>query len=154
MKTQEQLYLELRAKGFRLTPQREQVIDIFYRLPNGDHLSAEALYNILKHESVDVSLATSYRTLKLLASVGVLREVDFGGDQKHYELLRADEAPHHHLICMDCGATEEFESEVFATEATAAAATLGYKAVDLQVKLYASCLKGEACPTLKQRMNG
>ena len=43
MKPKEQLFIELRTKGFRLTPQRERVVDIFYNLPEGEHLSAEAL---------------------------------------------------------------------------------------------------------------
>ena len=88
MKPKEQLFVELRTKGFRLTPQRERVVDIFYNLPEGEHLSAEALYAILKRETTDISLATSYRSLKLLASMGVLREVDFSEDHKQYELVR------------------------------------------------------------------
>src|SRR5262249_53553452 len=83
----------LRAKGFRLTPQREKILDIFYELPAGEHLSAEELQEHLQKESSDISLATSYRTLKLLASLGVLRELDFAEQHKHYELIRNAEAP-------------------------------------------------------------
>lgn len=146
-KPKEQLYLELRDRGLRLTPQRERVIEIFYALPPGEHLSAEALYGILKSESTDISLATSYRTLKLLAEFGVLREVDFAEDHKQYELLRTDEAPHHHIICLSCGLTEEFESDVAMTEALCVAQRHQFELVDVQIKLYARCLpsKQNAC---------
>jgi Fur family transcriptional regulator, ferric uptake regulator len=150
MKAKDQLCSELRANGFRLTPQRERVIDIFYGLPNGEHLSAEAVYTILKRETTDISLATAYRTLKLLASVGVLREVDFSDEHKQYELVRDEDTPHHHLICVACGLAEEFESDVFTQEGATVAKQLAFEVVDLQIKLYARCLPhNKACP-LKQ----
>ncbi|MBX2861165.1 MAG: transcriptional repressor, partial [Vampirovibrio sp.] len=42
---------ELRTKGFRLTPQREKILEVFYTLPEGEHLSAEELHRILQQES-------------------------------------------------------------------------------------------------------
>lgn len=147
LRTKEDLLLELREKGLRLTPQREKIIDIFYALPTGEHLSAEELYGILKKESTDISLATSYRTLKLLASVGVLREVDFTEDTKQYELARDGDEPHHHLICVTCGATEEFESQLALEEAKQVAAKFGFGVVDVQIKLLAKCLPNKTdCP--------
>lgn len=150
MEAKEALMRKLRAQGFRLTPQREKVIDIFYSLPHGEHLSAEDLYSLLKQENIDISLATSYRTLKLLANESVLREVDFAEDIKHYELIRGEEKPHHHLICQTCGMTVEFESELFQDEAHTIANGLGFEPVDLQVKLFARCLPDKAdCPLRK-----
>lgn len=129
----------LRKKGFRLTPQREKILDIFYELPEGEHLSAEELQKILRLNHSDISLATSYRTLKLLASVGVLRELDFAEDHKHYELARNPKSPHHHIICLECGTTEEFESEEIMQFAEAIAKERGFDIVDVQLKLFALC---------------
>jgi len=100
----------LRQKGFRVTPQREKILDIFYNLKDGEHLSAEELFQMLKTSGSDISLATTYRTLKLFVSMGTFRELDFSEDHKHYELIHDDETPHHHIICIDCGKTAEFES--------------------------------------------
>jgi Fur family transcriptional regulator, ferric uptake regulator len=129
----------LREKGFRLTPQREKILDIFYILPEGTHLSTEELHMQLQKEGSDISLATAYRTLKLLASLGVLRELDFAEDHKHYELARNPEAPHHHIICMDCGSTEEFESAEITRFAEALAKERGLKIIDVQLKVFAHC---------------
>ena len=131
----------LRKKGFRLTPQREKILDIFYELPSGEHLSAEELQNMLRKETTDISLATSYRTLKLLASLGVLRELDFAEDHKHYELARNPHSPHHHIICLDCGTTEEFESEEIIEFAQKIAKERGFEIVDVQLKLFAMCAR-------------
>jgi Fur family transcriptional regulator, ferric uptake regulator len=137
--TREQLSLHLKERGFRLTPQREKILDIFYTLPEGEHLSAEELHNQLKTQHSDISLATSYRTLKLLASVGVLRELDFAEDHKHYELTRDPESPHHHIICVSCGRTEEFEAPEALRLAVGIADTTGFRLTDVQLKVFGFC---------------
>ncbi len=136
----ERLIQELRAKGFRLTPQREKILDVFYNLPEGEHLSAEELFQILKEEEQsDISLATSYRTLKLLVSMGVLRELDFSEDHKHYELIRDPGSPHHHIICVDCGKTAEFESPEIIALAEKIAREKNIEVIDVQLKIFANC---------------
>jgi Fur family ferric uptake transcriptional regulator len=139
MQTRADLSEILRKKGFRLTPQREKILDLFYQLPEGEHLSAEELQKMLRTENSDISLATSYRTLKLLASLGVLRELDFAEDHKHYELARNPKSPHHHIICLDCGTTDEFESDVIMQFAEALAKDRGFDIVDVQLKVFALC---------------
>jgi len=139
MQSRAELSDVLRRKGFRLTPQREKILDIFYELPAGEHLSAEELQQSLMADSSDISLATSYRTLKLLASLGVLRELDFAEDHKHYELARNPHSPHHHIICLDCGKTEEFESDEIIRLSQDLARERGFKIVDVQLKVFAFC---------------
>lgn len=139
MKTRDELSQNLREKGFRLTPQREKIIDIFFHLPEGKHLSAEELQHFLRHENSDISLATSYRTLKLLASIGVLRELDFAEDHKHYELIRNPDDPHHHMICVECGTTEEFDSPEAFRYAVQLAAEKRFHLVDVQLKVFGLC---------------
>lgn len=142
METREELSQILRTQGFRITPQREKILDIFYSLPEGEHLSAEDLQNILRGESSDISLATSYRTLKLLASLGVLRELDFAEDHKHYELARSDAGiEHQHIICVECGNTEEFTSVEVFNAAVAIAEKADFELIDAQLKLFGRCHK-------------
>ena len=132
----------LREQGFRITPQREKILDIFENLPEGEHLSAESLNEILKKEdaSAEVSLATTYRTLKLLASLGVLRELDFAEDHKHYELVRSSlEDQHQHLVCIYCGYTEEFVSPEVFNISVEIANNSKFKLIDSQLKLYGEC---------------
>ncbi|MEB3287325.1 MAG: transcriptional repressor [Vampirovibrionales bacterium] len=137
--TREALSDSLRQRGLRLTPQREKILDLFYSLPEGEHLSAEELQQLLYKDHSDISLATSYRTLKLLASMGVLRELDFAEDHKHYELARNPLSPHHHIICVDCGMTEEFENDEIARLCQEIAKERGIDLVDVQLKLFAHC---------------
>lgn len=154
MESREELSLILKNQGFRLTPQREKILDIFYGLPEGEHLSAEDLQAILKKENSDISLATSYRTLKLLASLGVLRELDFAEDHKHYELARSTAGiEHQHIICVGCGNTEEFTSvEVFNT-AVEIAEKARFELIDVQLKLFGRCQKCQAKRTRESSQN-
>ena len=66
------LRTELNERGWRLTPQREIILDIFQNLPNGNHLSAEDLFEVLRLKGENISLSTIYRTLKMMSRMGIL----------------------------------------------------------------------------------
>lgn len=134
-----QLLETLRQRGLRMTPQRETILDLFFNASEGDHLSVDEVYEQLVAQNAGVSLATTYRTLKLFVSMGVMRELDFSEDHKHYELIRNAEAPHHHIICMDCGKTAEFESPEIAALVERIAREKNLRVVDAQLKIFAHC---------------
>lgn len=136
----ERVLTTLRERGCRVTPQRETLLDLFFNLPEGEHVSVEEVHEMLIQQGSDVSLATTYRTLKLFVSMGVIRELDFAEDHKHYELIRNPESPHHHIICVDCGKTAEFESPEVIKLAERIAKEKNLKLIDVQLKIYADCL--------------
>jgi Fur family ferric uptake transcriptional regulator len=135
---------ELRRLGYRMTPQRETILQVFQGLPEGTHLSAEELHRRLAQIDSGISLATTYRTVKLLASIGLLRELDFAEGHKHYELSSAQAAPHHHLICVGCSQAIEFEQVELFDLGVAVAKTHGYRMLDVQYKVYGVCPACEA----------
>ncbi len=113
---------DLHDRGQRLTPQRQRVLDLFERLGAGQHLSAEDVHLQLLKGDARVSLATVYRTLRLLTSMALLRELELPEGSRRFELASAENNDHHHLICAACGKTEEFDSaQVFQAGADAAA---------------------------------
>jgi len=134
----ETVFQNLRSKGLRVTPQREKILQIFMDLPDGTHLSAEDLFNILSQKNENISLATTYRTLKLLSQFGYLRELDFAEGHKHYELNK-EKRPHHHIICLNCNKTMEFEDELVNQVGYRIAQEKGVEVVDIQFKIYAVC---------------
>jgi Fur family ferric uptake transcriptional regulator len=134
---------DLRRRGYRVTPQRERILQVFHDLPVGTHLSAEELYQRLSAQEPKISLATAYRTLKLLASLGLLREVDFAEGHKHYEINR-EETPHQHMICVECGQTIEFAGADLDAAARATAQQFGFAVLDVQFKLFGVCASCQA----------
>lgn len=134
----ELLIQDLRKKGYRITPQRELIMRIFQE--QGDkHLSAEDIFAILKTKGEQISLATTYRTLRMLVQMGILRELDFAESHKHYELVDADADPHHHIICLNCNKTIEFEDEEINRLGTAIAKKYGVEIMDMQFQIFANC---------------
>ena len=125
------LKAELNEKGWRLTPQRETILQVFQNLSKGNHLSAEDLYLVLQSEGEIISLSTIYRTLKLLARMGILRELELAEGHKHYEL--------NHLICVRCNKTIEFKSDPVLKIDAKTAQKEGYHLLDCQLTIHAVC---------------
>ena len=130
---------DLRSRGYRVTPQRERILQVFADLPSGTHLSAEELHQRLAEEVPPISLAPAYRTLKLLASLGVLRELDFAEGHKHYELNRGATEPHQHLVCVECFTPVEFTGADVEDAAKAVADRHGFEVLDIQLKIHGIC---------------
>lgn len=128
----------LRKRGHRITAQRETILQIFRDQPNGEHLSAEELHEKLVEKGSNVSLATAYRTLKLLSSLGLLRELDFAEGHKHYE-LKQDTVPHQHIICTGCNTTLEFEDHFLEEAGQKIGARYNFEVIDAQFKIFGIC---------------
>ncbi|MBD2434373.1 MULTISPECIES: Fur family transcriptional regulator [Fischerella] len=139
--TASSLKAELNDRGWRLTPQRETILHIFQDLPQGEHLSAEDLYHRLETDGEGISLSTIYRTLKLMARMGILRELELGEGHKHYELNQPYPHHHHHLICVRCNTTIEFKNDSILKIGAKTAQKEGYQLLDCQLTIHAVCPK-------------
>ena len=130
---------ELNARGYRSTPQRQKILNIFQTLTQGNHLSAEDLHEVLRDEGERISLSTVYRTLHLLVYMGLLRELELAEGHKHYELNRPLRDHHHHLVCVQCGQTLEFQETHIDRIGQGQADSSGYHVLDCQLMLYGIC---------------
>ena len=133
------LKAELNDRGWRLTPQREKILNIFQNLPKGKHLSAEDLYNVLKAEEEKISLSTIYRTLKMMARLGILRELELAEGHKHYEINQPYPHHHHHMICVRCNKTIEFKNDSILKIGTKTSQKEGYHLLDCELTIHAIC---------------
>lgn len=92
----------LRSAGLRATRPR---IVILQKLGAATSpLSVDEIFRSLSRSPID--RVTIYRTLEHFIRVRLVRAVDLKRDAKLYELQ--DEHDHHHLVCVDCGTTEDF----------------------------------------------
>src|ERR687886_3068845 len=133
------LKAELNSRGWRLTPQRETILHVFQNLHRGNHLSAEELYNLLKQRGEAISLSTIYRSVKLMARMGILRELELAEGHKHYELNQPYPHHHHHLICVRCNKTIEFKNDSVLKIGTRTAKKESYHLLDCQMTIHAIC---------------
>lgn len=129
----------LNERGQRLTPQRQRVLALFEQIGEGRHLSAEDVHGLLAHGEERVSLATVYRSLRLLSSLGLLQELELPEGGRRFELASDAHPHHHHLVCVQCGRTEEFESAAVLAAGEQAATTLGFLLLECVLNVRSLC---------------
>ncbi len=89
---------ELRKQGFRITPQREMIINTIAHSPQ--HITAEEIFEELKKHTRAINIATVYRTLDLLWQEGFARRNDLSEGKIVYSTFQ--HGPHIHLVCRRC----------------------------------------------------
>ncbi|HEY9903235.1 MAG TPA: transcriptional repressor [Candidatus Sericytochromatia bacterium] len=130
---------ELNSRGWRLTPQRETILHVFQNLPRGDHLSAEELHDLLQQRGEAISLSTIYRSVKLMARMGILRELELAEGHKHYELNQPFPNHHHHLVCIQCNRTMEFKNDSILKQGMKQVEKAGFQLIDCQLTIHTIC---------------
>ncbi len=135
----EALRNSLNGRGQRLTPQRQRVLGLFERIGEGSHLSAEEVHQRLLKGDEKVSLATVYRTLRLLSSMQLLQELELPDGGRRFELAGDTNRDHHHLVCVRCGQTEEFESHDVLQAGERAAGLHGFRLLECVLNVRAVC---------------
>jgi Fur family ferric uptake transcriptional regulator len=94
------IYIEtIRSRGFRITPQREMIIEAIAH--QGNHVKAEDVFARIQERTHAVNIATVYRTLDLLVEQGLSSRIDLGEGKVVYAIDQ--HGPHIHLVCRQCG---------------------------------------------------
>ena len=103
--TQNKIASMLRQQGYKLTPQRRAVLSEIAL--SREHFTPNDIYDQLHQEHPDIGLVTVYRTLHMLAKLGLICKVHAGGSRQSY-IMRRPSGHHHHLICSHCGTVIDF----------------------------------------------
>ena len=77
--------------------QRDALFELLQSVNN--HPTAEWLYQELKKDYSNISLATVYRNLAVLCQCGEIIKIEVGDGTVHYDAVNA---PHCHFICGKC----------------------------------------------------
>ena len=104
-----QTFIEtLRSQGFRITPQREMIIEAIAHC--GDHIDAEQVFVHIQERTHSVNIATVYRTLELLVQQGLASRIDLGKERVIYATYQ--HGPHIHLVCRQCGQVVDADQDL------------------------------------------
>ncbi|MCR3923213.1 MAG: transcriptional repressor [Firmicutes bacterium] len=96
--TKPKLGIQLKAKGYKLTQQRQQIMNFLQ--DSSLRLSAQDIHQQLKQQNSAISLDTVYRNLRLLTEIGIVGQISLPSGSV-YERVE-DQEHHHHLVCVDC----------------------------------------------------
>lgn len=129
----------LNEEGFRFTHQRQKILKIFKATPEGDHLSAEEVYQQLSAAGEKIGISTVYRALHLMVKIGLIRELGLAEGKKYYELSASFTHQHHHLVCVECGVVQEFEDDFIVNIGVDEAESHGFSLVNSQFTVFALC---------------
>jgi Fur family ferric uptake transcriptional regulator len=99
----------LRDRGYRLTPQRELILEAVNAL--GHATPDEVLAEVRRHSSA-VNASTIYRTLEVLEELGLVRHAHLSDRAPTYHSVTGHE--HFHLVCRNCQRVVSVEPDVAA----------------------------------------
>ena len=122
----------LRAAGIRITRPRKIILEILG--DKADHPGAAKIYRRAQRIDPSISLATVYRTMKLLEDFGAVHRHAFDGGPSRFEVVDGDH--HDHLIDLDTGKVIEFHSETIERLQEQIADELGYDIEHHRLELY------------------
>ena len=130
------------ARGLKMTGQPRLIARVLSEAE--DHPDVEELYRRASALDGHISVATVYRTVRLLEENGILERRDFGGGRARYD--PTDRGHHHHLIDVDTGRVIEFEDPEHERLAQVIAARLGFTLVGQRMELFGRRAAPEATP--------
>ena len=91
-------------RGMPLTKKRKVIISVIEKDPG--HLDTEDVYKRAKMADPSISIATVYRSLKLMRDYCVIDYHSFGQEHQHFESTM--KTHHDHFVCNVCGKIMEF----------------------------------------------
>ncbi|MBL6621383.1 MAG: transcriptional repressor [Rickettsiales bacterium] len=127
------LELFCKKNNIKITEQRKVIAKVIQE--SNDHPDIEQLFDRAKKIDENISIATTYRTIKLLEDANLVEKHDFGNGKARYEISSDDH--HDHLININNGEIIEFFNKELETLKTEIAEKLGYELVDHRLELYA-----------------
>ena len=105
MYTEKKIESILRQHGYKITSQRRKILAAITSV--NEHMTTAEIYIKVCQDDPSVGLVTIYRTLEILAELGLICEVHVGGNCRSY-LMRRPVEHHHHLVCSECGTVIDF----------------------------------------------
>ena len=100
---EQKLVTSLREKGYKLTPQRLEIIKLLSQ--DKSHPGAVDILEKVRQKAPKISMSTVYYTLDMLKKEGLIRELEFYEKDNRYDITVSD---HINLICRKCGKIEDF----------------------------------------------
>ena len=118
--------------GIRMTGQRRLIITVLEN--SEDHPDVETLFERANKIDNKVSIATVYRTVKILQNAGILEKLEFNDGKSRFE--DAVRKHHDHLIDLDTGKVIEFFDDEIEHIQKKIANKLGYELIGHKLELY------------------
>ena len=119
-------------KGLKMTEQRRIVVRVLSNASG--HPDVEEVYDMASKIDSKISIATVYRTVRILEESGLIQKHTFGDGRARYETVSDDH--HDHLIDIDTKEVMEFFDAEIESLKEKIAERYGYTLIDHRLELY------------------
>ncbi len=126
---------KLRANEYKLTPQRLAVARIL--AGSEGHPSVDQIYTHLQKDFPTISLATVYRNVMLIKSLGEVLELGFADGSNRYDGNKP--YPHPHVICVQCKQVIDPDLSTFKNMTAAVENETGYRILTHRLDFFGLC---------------
>ena len=125
---------KLRSGGYRITPQRQLVLESVQRLLHG---TPEEILADVQRTASGVNLSTIYRNLEVLEEIGLVTHAHIGHGAPTYHSV--DDHVHIHLVCDLCGSVQSIDAAIADTFLDELRNTSGFITDVSHVALHGTC---------------
>jgi len=121
--------------GVRLTGPRRKLTELIGRREG--HFTAAELLLDANRRRLGIGRATIFRHLELLAEQGLVERLDLPGGTHAY--IPCEPSHHHHLVCLECGASTEVDHCGIDAVTSEAARRSGFQIQQHRLELFGRC---------------
>jgi Fur family peroxide stress response transcriptional regulator len=136
------LISSLRDKGYKLTPQRLEIIKILAR--DLSHPGAGDILRKVRKAFPRISMSTVYYSIEVMKKEGLIGELEFYDKDNRYDINVSD---HINLVCNKCGKIADFTGDVPSFSKVIEKKT-GFKPATMRFEYYGIC---RDCASVKGR---
>ena len=133
----DRLRLFVKQDGLKNSKQREEIVSVLYK--SGTHLTPEEIANNLRLRDKSTSISSVYRILGFLEKEKFVTSIEPDKGGKRYEI--AAKKHHDHIICLHCGAIEEFVDSEIESRQIQVVNSFKAKLVSHDMRLFVICEK-------------
>jgi Fur family transcriptional regulator, ferric uptake regulator len=134
MTSDEQLGKYLKQSGHKVTRARLAVFNYLVKA------GPTSVFDVLSAVGSQADRASLYRTLTLYRQLGVIEDFVSGG-QKLIELSDHFQQHHHHMVCLDCGRSQDLTDELVENYLEKAVRRTGFLPSGHHIEISGLCAK-------------
>lgn len=131
----ERMLDRLKERGFRITPQRLEVLKILAE--SAGHPSVEEIHAHVQVKFPTTSLATTYKTVALMKELDEVLELGFADGSNRYDGHKP--YPHPHLICTGCHKILDPDLSMLQDIAAEVARETGFRILNHRLDFFGLC---------------
>ncbi|RSM75555.1 transcriptional repressor [Kibdelosporangium aridum] len=125
---------QLKAAGLRVTAPRLAVLTLLNELP---HATADQVATGVRELLGSVSTQAVYDVLNVFTSAKLVRRIEPAGHPARFETRIGDN--HHHLVCRECGRTEDVDCAVGPAPCLTPSESAGFVVDEAEVVFWGIC---------------